>query len=384
MQRASVILSIFCAVVLTAGCGKKQPATAVELLPAAAFDTVLRGRQVSLYTLRNEQGMTAQFTNYGARIVALWVPDRQGVFRDVVWGFPNIGDYLAPANASVGSIVGRYGGRIRQGRFTLDGQEYTLPINNAPNHLHGGADGWRNRVWDAAEGTDSLGRYLAMSYRSADGEEGYPGCVDITVTYRITADNGLAIHYRATTDAPTVINPTSHPFFNLHGTAAQSIASHVLMIDADGYLSLDSTLIPTGEILPVEGTPLDFRSPTPIGARIDAEHEAVRGPNGYDHTFALDQSAPEALVHAATLWEPATGIVMEVLTDRPGMQLYTHNIPDSKGPGKRGEMYGFRQGVALEAQNFPDAPNRPEFPSAVLRPGETYTQECVYAFSVKK
>lgn len=368
-------------------CSQTQKAqNSVELLDPLAFRTQLDGKPVELFTLQNANGMAVQVTNYGARLVALWAPDADGGFRDVVWGFDNIDAYLSTTDIYCGPIVGRFGNRIGKGRFTLDGKEYRLTINNGENHLHGGSGGFECRVWNARQMvTDSGDPAVEMSYRAADGEEGYPGNLDITVTYSLTPDNELVIDYKAVTDAPTILNPTSHAYFNLHGTTAQSTDSHLLTIHASHFTPTDAGLIPSGELLPVEGTPLDFRTPTPIGARIGrTDFEPLQFGNGYDHNWALDKSAPGAVTLAAEVFEPATGIRMKIYTDQPGFQFYAGQGMDGKEVGKRGDKHNFRSGIALETQNFPDAPNHDAFPSSVLRPGETYTQHTIYAFETTK
>lgn len=383
MRRIFLFLT---ASVLLGSCTNDPGGNGVELLDNEAFRTEIDGRQTGLYTLCNDNGMTVQITNYGARIVALWVPSADGVFRDVVWGFEKIGDYIASTDNYCGPIVGRYGNRIGKGRFTLDGREYRLSINNGENHLHGGSGGFECRVWKAEEFTSPEGDpALALSYRSPDGEEGYPGNLDITVTYTLTRNNELKIDYSATTDAPTVLNPTSHVYYNLHGTTARSTDSHLLTIHASRFTPTDAGLIPTGELLEVEGTPLDFRTPRTIGERIDdRSYEPLRFGNGYDHNWVLDNYRPHEIAPAAELYEPATGIRMRILTDQPGLQFYAGQGMDGRETGKRGDRHAFRTGIALETQNFPDAPNHPNFPSAVLRPGEVYSQHTVYAFETDK
>lgn len=369
------------ALLLWNGCSERKTAGGeAQLIPAANFDTTLRGSRVGLYTLQNEAGMTVQITNYGARLVALWVPDADGAMCDVIWGYESIADYLASPDRFGGPVVGRYGNRIARGQFTLDGKDYRLTVNDGENHIHGGSDGFWNRVWNARESLSPQGEpALELYYRSADGEEGYPGNLDIRVTYTLQQNNALRIDYRASTDAPTIVNPTSHAYFNLHGSTAHSTDSHLLTINADAFTPTDAGLIPTGEIRPVEGTPLDFRTPTPIGERIGADYEPMLLAKGYDHNWVLNRAA-QGLTLAATVTEPGTGIEMKVWTDQPAIQFYSGNFMDGTETGKRGDSHDFRTGIALETQNYPDAPNHPSFPSAVLRPGETYTHTCVYAF----
>ncbi len=378
------ILLSFAALSIMAGCGTKTENTALPLLDKAAFETTVGGKATSLYTLTNESGVTLQLTNYGARLLALWVPDSGGVMRDVLWGYETIEETMADGSSS-GPVVGRYGNRIAGGRFTLDGVEYQLAINNGPNHLHGGPRGWAMQVWDAGEVfTDAKGNQaITMTLVSPDGDENYPGTVTIEITYTLTAQNELVLDYRATTDAPTVLNPTSHGYFNLHGTAAKDILSHVVTINADGFTPTDAGMIPTGEIRPVEGTPMDFRTPTPVGERIDADYEPLTFGGGYDHNWVLNKTAPGTVSLAAEVYEPSTGIVMKVYTDQPGVQFYTGNSMNGLTKGKYGEMQNRRSGLAFETQHFPDSPNRPEFPATVLRPGEVYTQHTVYSFSTK-
>ena len=337
--------------------------------------------------MQNANGMTVQLTNYGARIAALWVPSADG-FKDVVWGYDSIDAYLNAGDKYSGPVVGRYGNRIKDGKFTLDGKEYRLTVNENGNQLHGGAGGFSTKVWDAEQFTDAEGNpAVKMTYLSADGEEGYPGNLTISVTYTLTPENEVAIDYSATTDAPTVLNPTSHVYYNLHGTSAKSTDSHLMTIYADGYTPTDAELIPTGEIAPVEGTPMDFRTATAIGARMDTpDFEPLRFGKGYDHNWVLNKTTDGTHTGAhiaAEVYEPETGIVMKIYTDQPGLQFYAGQGMDGKETGKRGDIHNVRSGIALETQNFPDAPNHENFPSSVLRPGETYTQHTVYAFSLK-
>ena len=356
----------------------------VELFPERNFDTIVDSKKVAIYTIKNANGMAAQFTNYGARLVDLWVPDKNGKLKDVVWGFENIKGYLNANDLYAGPIVGRFGNRIGKGQFTVDGKSYQLTLNNNGNHLHGGTNGFYKKVWDARSFKNEKGEdALELSYLSPAGEEGYPGNLKIKVIYAITANNELTINYEATTDASTIINPTSHVYFNLHGTTAQSSNSHILTIFADKYTPTDSLLIPTGEIVTVENTPLDFRKPTAVGERIKTDFMALKYGKGYDHNFVLNKKAGEMSL-AAEVYEPATGIVMKVSTDQPALQFYSGNFMDGKDTGKRGDVHNYRTGIALEAQNYPDAPNHANFPSAVLKPGETYKQSSIYAFEVKK
>jgi aldose 1-epimerase len=365
---------------LATSCGVKQQPI---LLDEAAFAMTLDGKQISLYTLENSSGTVLQLSNYGCRMLSMWVADRDGNFRDVIWGYETAKDMLA-GDVSSGSVVGRYGNRIAGGRFTLDGVEYRLNLNDGPNHLHGGPNGWAKQVWDGRKFTDEAGNEaVTMTLSSPDGDELYPGTVTIDITYTLTADNEVAIDYRATTDAPTVLNPTNHAYFNLHGTADSTILSHILTINADNYTPTDTRRVPTGEIASVAGTPLDFRTPTAVGARIDTpDFEPLVSASGYDHNWILDKTDPGEVSVAAVVYEPSTGIELTVLTDQPAIQVYSGNFMDGSR-GKYGETHRPRTGLALEAQHYPDSPNHPDFPTTVLRPGEVYTQHTVYAFSVR-
>ena len=369
--RLCIILSL-----LLAACAR-QTANTPQLPDAAAFETEVDGRPVALYTLANGTGFTVQITNYGARVVSILAPDRNGAFADVAVGCESIGRYLDEDGARFsGPVVGRVANRIAHGRFTLNDEEYRLPQNDNGNSLHGGEKGLDSRVWTVdAHSADSV----AMHYVSPDGEEGYPGELTVRVTYTVTDDNALRIDYRATCDRPTVINLSNHSLFNLGGEGSGSILGHELRIDADATTPVDSLLIPTGRIAPVDGTPFDFRIPTAIGARIDADDRQLRNGHGYDHNWVLGGFTGEVRL-VASLYDPASGRFMEILTDQPGMQFYSGNFFNELSRGKFGREIGYRGAVALETQNFPDAPNRPQFPSARLLPGETYSQTCIYRF----
>ena len=342
------------------------------------FQKDINNKKTDLFILKNAQGMEVAVTNYGCAILSIMVPDKNGKYANVVLGHDNIEHVINSPEPFLNTTIGRYGNRIAKGKFTLYGEEHQLAINNGPNSLHGGPTGFHTRVWDAVQPEQST---VIFNYTSADGEEGYPGNLDITVTYSLTPDNGLVIDYEATTDAPTIVNPTSHVYYNLHGTTEHSPDSHLLTIHASGFTPTDAGLIPTGEILPVEGTPLDFRTPHAIGERIgQTDYEPLAFGNGYDHNWALDKPEAGTVSLAAEAYEPATGIRMKIYTDQPGLQFYAGQGMDGKEVGKRGDRHNFRSGIALETQNFPDAPNHDNFPSSVLRPGETYTQHTVYAF----
>ncbi len=333
-----------------------------------------------LYTLRNSKGAEATITTYGARVVTLTMPNKAGKFDDIVLGFDNLDGYLqTPPPPYFGATIGRYGNRIAGGKFELDGKTYTLAENNGANSLHGGNIGFDKVLWTAKSGD---GASVAMTYVSKDGEEGYPGNLTATVTYTLTDNNELRIEYSATTDKDTVVNLTNHSYFNLAGQGEGDILGHVVMIDADRFTPVDKGLIPTGELKPVDGTPFDFRKPTPIGDRIDAKDPQIALGPGYDHNFVLNHAGP-SLALAARVTEPKTGRVMEVLTTEPGLQFYTSNFLDGTLKGVGGKVYPRRSAFCMETQHFPDSPNHPAFPSTTLKPGETYHSETVYRFSVQ-
>ena len=364
-------------------CGGGGPSASVE---RSDFGVTPDGDSVALYTLTNENGVTVEVTNYGGIITSLRVPDREGTLEDVVLGFDSLSSYTSEAyraaNPYFGALIGRYGNRIAGGEFTLDGETYTLETNDGPNHLHGGEEGFDQVVWDAesVRRGDRVG--VVLTHTSPDGHGGYPGRLDVAVTYTLTPDNALAVDYRATTTEATPVNLTQHSYFNLDGHGDGPILDHELRLYADRFTPVDSTLIPTGELRPVEGTPFDFTEPTPIGARIDADHRQLEHGGGYDHNFVLAETDADTLRLAARLYEPDTGRLLTVRTTEPGVQFYAGNFLDGSFTGK-GEAYGRREGLALETQHFPDSPNEPAFPSTILRPGEEYTSRTVYAFSVR-
>ncbi len=339
------------------------------------------GQPVELYTLANGHGMKAAITNYGAILVSLEVPDRDGKTGDVVLGYDKVEDYIKDS-PYFGCIAGRYANRIAKGKFSLDGREYSLAVNNGPNHLHGGLKGFDKVVWKAEPVRRGRVVGVRLTYVSPDGEEGYPGTLTCQVTYGLTADNALVIRYRATTDAPTVLNLTHHSYFNLKGQGEGDILDHLLMINADRYTPVDDTLIPTGELAPVAGTPMDFTRPTAIGKRINEDFVQLLRGGGYDHNYVLNRDGG-GLSLAARAYAPATGRVMEVWTTEPGIQFYAGNFLDGTLTGKDGKVYKHRYGFCLETQHFPDSPNQSDFPSVVLRPGETYRQHTEYRFSVR-
>ena len=342
------------------------------------FGKTVSGKPVDLYTLRNTAGSEARIITYGGIVVSLKVPDRIGKFGEVVLGLPSIADYEKQASY-LGSLIGRYGNRIAKGQFSIDGKTYQLAKNNGENHLHGGPGGFHTAIWNAAPRMTDAGPSLDLIYTSIDGEEGYPGRLDVKVTYTLTNSNELRVDYAATADKPTVVNLTQHSYFNLAGHG--SILKHQLQIRGDKFTPTDAGSIPTGELKSVAGTPLDFREPVEIGKRIDADDEQIRFGKGYDHNWVLDKKSGE-LSLAAVVVESGTGRKMEVLTTEPGLQFYSGNFLDGSLKGNGGFLYAHRTGFCLEAQHFPDSPNKPQFPSAVLRPGDTYKQTTIYRFSV--
>ncbi len=354
-----------------------SPASTVAGITRASFGKTLDGVSVDLFTLRNVNGLEARITNYGGIVVSLTTPDRRGRMGDLVLGYDNLDGYLAKS-PYFGALIGRYGNRIAKGKFTLNGVTYSLAINNGPNSLHGGRIGFDKAVWQARPKQGAMGPTLELTYLSQDGEEGYPGELRVTASYTLTADNELCLEITAVTDKDTVVNLTQHSYFNLAGEG--DVLGHQLYIDADRIVPVDATLIPTGQLRPVAGTPFDFRQPTAIGSRIDQNDEQLKLANGYDHTFVLNHPAGR-LDLAARVTEPATGRVLEVLTTEPGVQLYTGNFLDGTIRGKVGRVYQRRHAFCLEAQHFPDSPNQPDFPSVVLKPGQVYRHTTVFKFS---
>ena len=353
-------------------------AQTAQIPPIGNFNKKIGDKSVSLYHLRNGKGMEMAVTNYGGRIVSLIVPDAQGKPTDVVSGYSSIDGYLNAPEEYFGALIGRYGNRIAKGKFKLDGTEYTLATNNAPNHLHGGPGGFHKAVWDAHQPNP---RTLELTYTSPDGEEGYPGTVTAKVTYQITESNALQITYDATTDKPTIINLTNHAYFNLSGEGAPTINDHLLEIMASRYTPVDNTLIPTGELAPVAGTPFDFRQPAAIGSRLGQTNEQLKSGLGYDHNFVLDKTYPGHRDLAAAAFSATTGIRMDVYTTEPGIQFYGGNFLTGQHKGKSGRAYAHRSLFCLETQHFPDSPNQPDFPSCTLRPGDRYGQTTLYVFS---
>ena len=365
---------------LASACTTQQVSdTTLSGLEPANFRTVAAVKQTDLFVLNNKNGMEVCSTNFGGRIVSVMVPDKAGTMRDVVLGFDSIQDYMKYPT-DFGATIGRYANRINQGKITVDGVEYQLPRNNYGHCLHGGPNGFQYQVFDAKQVDDHT---LELTYLSKDGEEGFPGNLTCNVRFTLTDDNAIDINYSAETDRTTVINMTNHSYFNLDGDPSRSNADYLLTIDADAYTPVDSTFMTIGEIAPVEGTDMDFRTPTAVGARIDSDTEQLKNGKGYDHNWVLntkgDISRP-----CATLESPATGIVLDVYTNEPGIQVYAGNFLDGTLKGKKGIVYGHRASVCLETQKYPDTPNKPQWPSALLKPGEKYSSRCIYKFSVRK
>lgn len=346
------------------------------------FGTTKDRKEVQLFKLKNKNGCEARITNYGGTVISLTVPDRNGKFADVVLGFDSFQDNVTLNNAYIGTLMGRYANRIAKGRFTLDGKEYQLPINNPPNHLHGGVRGFNKRVWDARALETPKGPAVELKYLSPDGEEGYPGNLSVTARYTLTDRNELRVDFTAKTDKTTILNLTQHCYFNLAGQGEGDILGHIVQINATRFLPVDENLIPTGELRPVHGTPFDFQKPTAIGARIEEKNEQLIRGNGYDHTFVINKGILGGLRRAARVVEPKSGRVMEMLTTQPGMQFYTGNFLDGM-KGKGGKVYKRRYGFCTEGQHFPDSPNHPKFPSTVLKPGETFRCTIIYRFSTE-
>lgn len=365
-------------------CGNKQSdsqLTASGLNPDD-FVTDVNGKTTGLYTLTNDNGMEVCVTNFGGRLVSIMVPDRDGKFHDVVLGFDSIADYLPQNNASdFGAAIGRYANRINQGRIVLDGDTVQLPRNNFGHCLHGGPTGWQYQVYDVTSVNDSS---IVLTMHSPDGDNNFPGNVEATVTYTLTADNAIDIDYKATTDKKTVINMTNHSYFNLNGDPDSSIVDNILYVCADTFTPVDRTYMTTGEIVPVEGTPMDFTTPKAVGQDIaNTDYDQIKFGNGYDHNWVLNTAGDDSQV-AAKLVAPTTGITLEVLTDEPGIQVYSGNFLDGKVIGKKGKVYKQRSGICLETQHYPDSPNKAEWPSVVLEPGQTYSSHCVFKFGVEK
>ncbi len=376
-----MILLAGCATALSSmiGCTTptKGPAGAGPSISSEHWGDMPDGTPVELFTLRNASGMEARISNYGGIVTSLRVPDRAGRMGDVVLGYDKLADYLKNS-PYFGALIGRYGNRIAKGKFTLDGVSYSLATNNYPNALHGGVQGFDKRVWTPVAKMRSAGPTLELTYVSHDGEEGYPGTLTAQAVYTLTRDNALRLEYTATTDKPTVVNLTQHSYFNLAGHG--DILGHIVEIPADRFTPVDSTLIPTGELQPVAGTPFDFRGPTTIGSRIAQPNEQLQFGGGYDHNWVFQKETGN-LTLLARVTDPESGRVLEVLSTEPGLQFYSGNFLDGTITGKGGWVYQHRNAFCMEPQHFPDSPNHPNFPSVVLRPGETYHNTIIYRFS---
>jgi len=362
-----VLLLSLCALVVQA-----------QTVTKTSFGKTVAGENVDLYTLRNAHGVEAKITNYGGILISLKVPDRNGKFDDVVLGFNNLDDYLK-GHPYFGALIGRYGNRIAKGRFTLNGVEYKLAVNNGENHLHGGIKGFDKVVWTGREMKTSAGPAVVLTYLSKDGEEGYPGNLRVRVVYTLTNNDELKIDYTATTDKDTVINLTHHSYFNLAGEGNGDILNHRVTIVANRFVPTDAGSIPTGELRRVTSTPFDFLKPHAIGERINQDEEQLKFGNGYDHTWVINGRAG-AMRLAATAYEPTSGRLMQVWTTEPGMQFYTGNFLDGTLTGKSGKIYQRRFGFCFETQHFPDSPNHPSFPTTTLRKGATYKSTTIYRF----
>jgi len=364
---------------LIAGCSEKKAGPSIT---SAEFGKMPDGQSVLIYTLVNSNGLKAKITEYGAALVSLEVPDREGKLADVILGYSSLEGYLN-GDPFYGKTVGRFANRIGKGKFTLEGKEYTLPLNDGPNQLHGGKKGYHSVLWKSEIIEKDSFPAVKFTYHSPDGEEGYPGNLDVEVIYTWNDENSLVIDYKATTDQTTIVNLTHHSIFNLRGECDGDILGHILTLNASNYTPVDSTLIPTGEILPVAGTPMDFTTPHMIGERINDDFAQLKLGKGYDHNWVVDRK-DSSLILAATVLEPESGRVMKIYTTEPGIQFYSGNFITGKFVGKCGKPHMYRSGFALEAQHFPDSPNKPQFPSVVLKPGQVYTQKIVHNFSVEQ
>lgn len=359
---------------------KSMNTHSVTALDTLAFTKVINEKKTSSYKISNGQ-ITAHLTNYGARIIGLWIADKEGILTDVVVGFKDIDGYLKSSESYFGATIGRYGNRIAKGKFSLDGVEYQIPLNNGQNALHGGKKGFQDVVWDVEQPDSTT---LIFTYLSKDGEEGFPGNLNTKVTYSITGNNELKIEYEATTDKKTPVNLTNHAFFNLNGEGSGEILNHSVQIYADKFNPVDSTLIPTGQLLSVSNTPFDFTAAKTIGERINDENEQLKFGKGYDHNYILSGKQENEMRHAATVKGDKSGIIMDIFTQEPGMQFYSGNFMQGKNTFKNGSTDEFRTAFAMETQHFPDSPNQSSFPNTVLSPGEKYHTISIYKFSVGK
>lgn len=376
-----LLLPLGFAALMISSCGNK-PATELTLsgLNPTDFKTEVNNKPVDLYTLKNKAGMEVSITNFGARIVSIMVPDKNGEMKDVVLGFDNMTDYVN-VPSDFGAAIGRYANRIKDGKFELDGETIQLPKNNFGHSLHGGPQGWQYQVFTAKP---ISGTSIAMTILSPDGDANYPGNVTATVTYTLTEDNAIDIKYEATTDKKTIINMTNHSYFNLSGDASKPIINDILYVNADSFTPVDKTFMTTGEILPVAETPMDFTTPKAVGAEIDNyDYDQLKNGNGYDHNWVLNTNGDVKQL-AAKVTSPESGISLEVYTNEPGIQVYSGNFLDGSATGKKDIVYKQRTGICLEVQHYPDSPNKPDWPSVVLEPGQTYNSVCIYKFTVEK
>jgi aldose 1-epimerase len=381
MTKPLAILFTFVAFLSLALCFRAEGTE--RKIQIADFGKTKEGDAIHRYVLHNEKGVEAIVINYGATLVSLKIPDRNGKTADVVLGYDNLEGYEQD-KSFFGATIGRYGNRIAKGEFTLDGSAFHLPKNDGPNSLHGGSKGFNKRIWTAADRSRADAEVLELTYTSQDGEEGYPGTLKVKVTYTLPArSNELRIDYSATTDKDTFVNLTNHSYFNLSGVVNQEIVNHQLLLHAEKFTPVDATLIPTGELRAVAGTPFDFTKATPIGARINQDDEQLKFGKGYDHNWVLKRGG-NVLQLAAEVFEPASGRVLEVLTTEPGVQFYSGNFLDGTVHGKGGQLYGHRTGFCLETQHFPDSPNHPNFPSTELKPGQAYRSTTVFRFATRK
>jgi len=378
MNNLFLALFFICMVTLICSCTNKSE---TEMKINKEQFGEIDGKIIDIYTLTNRNGAEIKITTYGGIVTSFKLPDRNGNLADVVLGYDNLADYLK-MNPYFGSTIGRYGNRIGQAKFILDNQEYNLAQNDGPNNLHGGVKGFDKVIWDAEPVTGNESVSLKLHYLSKDGEEGFPGNLDVLVIYTLTNENALQIDYSASTDKATVVNLTHHTYWNFAGEGSGDILNHELTLNAETFTPVDSGLIPTGEIIPVEGTPMDFRTATAIGKNIDADYEQLKIAGGYDHNWVLNKAEMNQLTLAAKVYEPSSGRTMEIYTTEPGIQFYSGNFLDGRIIGKNGHKYNFRNGFCLETQHYPDSPNKPDFPSVVLRPGEIYKTTTIHRFSI--
>jgi aldose 1-epimerase len=376
-KNRSIVLASFAIAILSASCRSSK-------VPSNDFGKDKNGGTVQIYTLTNAQGMEARITSYGATLVSLKTPDRNGALADIVMGFDSLDGYTqTPPPPYFGATIGRYANRIGGAKFTLNGKTYTLDKNDGANSLHGGLRGFDKVIWAAKAAPGDAAQSLELGYLSKDGEEGYPGNLSVTVTYTLTPANELRIHYIATTDQDTVINLTNHSYFNLSGPGSGDILDHVLTINADRFTPVDAGLIPTGELRKVDGTPFDFRQPHTVGERIGADDEQIKLGRGYDHNWILNRTG-SGLEFAARVSDPKSGRVIEVLTTEPAIQFYTGNFLDGSFHGKGGKAYQHRGALTLETQHYPDSPNHPDFPTTTLKAGQRFDSTTIFRFSSQK